>query len=220
MSKYKTILFLTFAIIPFIFVSCKSKEEKAAELIKSELSKTLYDIDSYEPIETTVSEAKLTAYNDSTCFSLAMLIAATTDLASDAMKEAESAREHMDIWGPPTYYSSSYSDRKYREYKDKAADKAQEALTYISLVKTFGVALEDSIKNLDDKKVIGWEAKHRFRCKTRGGQYSIGDYRYIISPDFKTVLFREDMDDDDYKNARDVIEAAQEGTFSKMDSNN
>ena len=34
-----------------------SKEEKAAQLINTEMSKTLYDFDSYEPIETKVTEA-------------------------------------------------------------------------------------------------------------------------------------------------------------------
>lgn len=209
--------FLLFVLFTVMFSSCKSNEEKAADLIKSELSKILYDFESYEPIETSVTEAKLTAYNDTTCFRMAMFIAYTMEKASKTMEESKEASERMDIWGAPSYYSSSYSDNQYYKYRDEAKQKASEALASYVIVKTLGHALEDSIKALDNSKVIGWEAKHRFRCKTKGGQNTIGDYRYIISPDFKTVIFREDLDDDDYSNARDVNKEAENGYFSKLD---
>ena len=59
----KKVLFLLVAIIAL--VGCKSKEEKAAEMIKKELFKTLYDFDSYQPIETKVDSAFYSAYTDS-----------------------------------------------------------------------------------------------------------------------------------------------------------
>ena len=214
--KIKASIFLL-VLFTVLLSSCKSNEEKAADLIKSELSKTLYDFESYEPIETTVTEAKNTAYNDSTCFSMAMVIAYSMEKASKAMDESKEASERMDIWGPPTYYSSSYSDKQYYKYRDEAKEKASEAMATYVIVKTLGTALEDSIKALDSSKVIGWEAKHRFRRKTKGGQNTIGDYRYIISPDFKTIIFCEDMDDDDYSHAREIIEEAEKGNFSKLD---
>ena len=46
----KSILVLATVIVAFTVTSCKSKEEKAEELIKQELSHVLYDIESYEPI--------------------------------------------------------------------------------------------------------------------------------------------------------------------------
>lgn len=211
--------FLIVALFTILFSSCESNEEKAANLIKSELSKTLYDFESYEPIETIVTEAYNTVYNDSTCFGLAMAIAFSMEKASKAMEESKKASERMDIWGPPSYYSSSYSDKKYYKYRDEAKEKASEAFAAYVFVKSLSSVLEDSIKALDDSKVIGWEAKHRFRCKTKGGQNTIGDFRYIISPDFKTIIFREDMDDDDYSQAREVIEEAEKGSFSKLDLN-
>lgn len=41
----------------FILSGCKSKEEKALEIIKNEMFKTLYDFESYQPIETKVDSA-------------------------------------------------------------------------------------------------------------------------------------------------------------------
>ena len=214
--KKSALLTLVLFIGIFALSSCKSKEDKAAELIKKELSKTLYDFNSYEPIETTVKEATSNAYNDTTCFRLAMVIAYTMDKASKAFDEAKDAQEHMEIWGAPTYYSSSYSDRQYYKYKDEAKDKYAEGMAAYVMVKALGSNLEDSIAALDKEKVLGWEVNHRFRCKTRGGQSTIGDYRYIIDKDFKTIIFQEDMDNNDYSKARDIIKEAIEGSFSKM----
>lgn len=55
MRLLKLISILSLSVLAF--ASCMSKEEKAAQLINTEMSKTLYDFDSYEPIETKVTEA-------------------------------------------------------------------------------------------------------------------------------------------------------------------
>lgn len=214
----KTHLILLLLALPLAFTSCKSNEDKANELVKNELSKTLYDFESYEPIETKVSEAYETAYNDTTCFRQALAISYIMGKTSIAFEEAEEAKEQAEIWGPPTYYSSSYSDSQYRKYRDKAKEKAEEGLKGYELFKTMGLALTDSIKLLDNKKIIGWEIKHRFRCKTKGGQNTIADYRYIVDHDFKMVYFCEDADDDVYKQARDILELAIKGDLINFDN--
>ena len=71
----RKVQFVIIGIVSIIMVSCQSKEEKAAEFIKNELSKTLYDFESYQPIETTVTEAKMTMYNDSVCWKKAAALA-------------------------------------------------------------------------------------------------------------------------------------------------
>lgn len=212
--KLKLLLLLLVSVV-LTMTSCKSKEEKAADLIKTELSKSLYDFASYEPIETTVTEAYQTAYNDSTCFNMAVVIAYGMKKTSDLLEEATDAKEHAEIWGPPTYYSSSYSDSQFRKYQSEMNDKREEALASIQIINTMGKALQDSIAKLDKSKVIGWDVKHRFRCKTRGGNASIGDYRYVLSPDFKSVLFYEDTDEEIYSTAREIIEMAINHKFDK-----
>lgn len=66
----KRILFLIF--ISFCLLGCKSKEEKAEELIKKSLFQSLYDFDSYSPIETIVKEAYEIPKNDSALFNIAV----------------------------------------------------------------------------------------------------------------------------------------------------
>lgn len=215
-NKLFTILLLSVLIIA---TGCKSNEEKASELIKTELSKTLYDFNSYDPIETTVTEAYQTALNDSSCYIQAAAVYYSMKIVNEAAEKAREAKEHMDIWGAPTYYSSSYSDQKYYKYRDEAKEQYEKVTAGLAVVKQMGVALEDSIKKLDDKKVIGWEVKHRFRCKTKGGHSTIGDYRYVIDKDFKKILVREDCDEDSYKEIRDIIETAEKNGFSEIDLN-
>ena len=103
----------------FLFAACKSKEEKAAELIRNELSKTLYDFDSYQPIETSVIEAKMNAFNDSSCWKKGAVLAYGMQKLLKYMDMYKDAKEHMEIWGKPTYYSSSYSDNRYYKYRDE-----------------------------------------------------------------------------------------------------
>lgn len=94
--KLTKFILLSF-LLSLCLSSCKSKEEKAADLIRTELSKTLYDFDSYEPIETKVSEAYLTADNDSTCMAMAMAIAYGMKQGEKYIEDAKEAQEHMDI---------------------------------------------------------------------------------------------------------------------------
>jgi hypothetical protein len=208
-----------YAIIAVIsllcFTACKSKEEKATELIKMELSKTLYDFGSYEPIETTITEAYNTVYNDSACFIKAMAVAYGAEQVSSALNQAKNASDNMAILGAPRYYSSEYSDHQYYKYKSEREDKLRVARTSLLLMKIISQSLEDTIPDFDGKKIIGWEVKHKFRCKTRGGIASIGDYRYIISSDFKNVLLQEDLDNRNCKTAHEILDYAVKGELTK-----
>lgn len=201
------------SLIVISFVSCQSKEEKAAELIKKELSKTLYDFDSYQPIETTVTEAKMTMYNDSACWNKARIVAYGMKEVKKYLDEAKDAEEHMEIWGEPSYYSSSYSDRQYYKYKAEFKENLDKAQLNLEACRSLVSELKEQILGLDTTKVTGWEVKHRFRCKTKGGNMTIGDYRYILDKNFKEVLLREDMDDDEDTLVRAALESALDGTF-------
>lgn len=200
-------------LLPLILVGCKSNEEKAAELIKNELSKTLYDFDSYSPIETIVTEAKQSAYTDTTYWHKANALLYTFNLTSEYIKKAEDAKEHMEIWGSPTRYSSSYSDEKYYKYKDEFKENMDKASVSYELVKVMAQTLKDTLQTIDDGKIIGWEVKHRFRCKTKGGHSTIGHYRYVMDKKFKEILICEDTDDEDFEKIRGLINSVIDGEF-------
>lgn len=193
--------------------SCQSKEEKAEEFIKNELSKTLYDFESYQPIETTVTEAKMTMFNDSACRSEAAVIDYGIKKAKEFLNDSKNAKEHMEIWGKPSYYSSSYSDNQYYKYKEEYEENFEKGKNAYELCKTLAAKLKKDIAKLDTAKVVGWEARHRFRCKTKGGNSTIANYRYIFDKDFKHVIVKEDLDDEDESRIRDVLISVVEGDF-------
>lgn len=207
--------YLTISLVAILLVSCQSKEEKAAEYIKNELSKTLYDFESYQPIETTVTEAKMTMYNDSACWEMAATLAYGMKTTTEYLEETKSAKEYMDIWGRPSYYSSSYSDNQYYKHKEEYEDYLEKAKNAYDICKSIAAELKKQIAKLDTAKVIGWEAKHRFRCKTKGGNSTIGDYRYVLDKDFKNTILQEDMDDDE-SSIRNVLKSVANGEFDEI----
>ena len=50
-------IFLILSIVPFLFGCVQTREQRGAEIAKSEMMKRLYDADSYEPIETQIDSA-------------------------------------------------------------------------------------------------------------------------------------------------------------------
>ena len=202
-----TMLFLSFGAL----TGCKSKEEKAAKLIKTELSKTLYDFDSYQPIETTVKEAKATPYNDSVCWAKAEVLAFSMEQYIEKVHEATNSMELAQIWGAPTYYSSSYSNQNYYKYLEEGRSAMSEANLNAMICNDIADSLTEIIHQLDTTSIVGWEVQHSFRCKTRGGSPEIAHYRYVVDIKFKKVLLREDSESENDKHTREAIETVVKG---------
>ena len=202
-----TLLILSLGLL----AGCKSKEEKAAELIKTELSKTLYDFDSYQPIETIVKEAKATPYNDSLCWAKAGVLAIGMEQYIEKANEATNSVERAQLWGAPTYYSSSYSDRNYYKYLEECRNAISEANLNAMLCNLIADSLANIIQQLDTTAIIGWEVQHSFRCKTRGGSPEIAHYRYVVDKKFKNVLLREDSESETDKHVRDALSMVVDG---------
>lgn len=200
MKRIVLFVILTFAFST-VFTGCKSKEDQAAELIKNELFKTLYDFDSYQPIETIVTEAKETPINNCWCWIDAKILWESLDRISEYL-------------GYVNFYKDMYEEYRKDWFFSKYADEKKESYyEYVSKYNTsvedcnkFANEILDSIAKFDEGKTIGWNVEHSFRCKTKGGQYSIAHYRYVISKDFKTIILREDKDDEDDKRTRHTIE--------------
>ena len=176
---------------------CSSNEDRANKLIKERMSKTLYDYESYDPIETTVKEAKASLYTDTACWRMGTVLYQCMKKALEYSKKADESKEHMEIWGPPTYYSSSYSDSKYRKYKSEYEDANTSFLASMLLSKTVSDTLKEMVSSLDETIIVGWEVIHKFRCKTKGGYATIGNYRFVMDKGFNQILLEEDLDSEE-----------------------
>ena len=158
-------ILLVLAIVSFS--ACKSNEQKAAALIKDYMFKNLFDYESYEPI-----------------LALALDSVEKEKEAEEHHEEYEDASRTMDIW------SGGWSSSSTREY-NKARKKAIEEL--IASVESTRASVRNlkQIKSMADtlsSGFIGWSAIHSFRCNTRGGSKTIGNYLFIFDKSFKTIL--------------------------------
>lgn len=195
---------LYIALSALIFVGCKSREEKAAELIKQDMFKTLYDFESYEPIETKIDSAFTSIYTDT----LALLYANGANIIFENMDNAkteyENARSTMEIWSDS--YTSLGRD-KFNEAKqvvDNYLPQIDKALNQIE--ETYA-----NIRNRNDKigrSFIGWQAKHKFRCKTKGGNFDIGNYLYVFDRNFSRIISVNDLDNKDTHQLSEIINDA------------
>ena len=208
------ILVLSTVILATAATSCKSKEEKAAELIKKELSYELYDFQSYEPITTVVTEAKDIPTNNEDCLIQARTANERCAAALEHVKDAKTALEFMNLWGPPTKCSSSYSNSKYYEYKDDYVNAMQIANVYIKHYNSAIDELDSLIKNTNPSETIGYNVEHSFRCRTKGGFWTIEHCKFLVDKDFETIIFMDEKGD-----AADLIESVQNGN-GKIDTLN
>ncbi len=146
-------------------------------------------------------------------YNKAIFALVTYNALQEAMEEANDAKKHMDIWGPPTYYSSSYSDSQYRKYKEIYNEKMATLDISYKILKECSAQLKDTLSVIDTTKVVGWEVLHRFRCKTKGGHSAIADYRYVFDKNLKNILISEDMDDEYSKTLRALMTSIQNGSL-------
>lgn len=198
----KNLLYLFTFIL--IFCSCgKSPEEKANELIKAELRKSLYKPDSYNPIETKLDSA-FAPYDDPVLFEKMMetvKIGAEIQGLDHDMKQAKST---MSIWSGP--YIDSYGRNEYNEAKEEydKANAEKEKLTEKGKKK-----LEEIVNLLkQERKFIGYLATHNYRADNNAGNTLIGNTVFIIDKEFKEILFRCEVEE--YNQMQQTIEELEE----------
>lgn len=200
--KKITLLFLSV----FILFGCQSKEEKAQELIKENMFKVLYDYSSYEPIELKVDSSFTSIYRDSSILSEAYIIKTCYERIDKCLEEIKDAQNTMEIW------SSGYSDtsrRKRKEATEKYNENLDNARFSLELVNSSQANIAKSI--IDFKPVFdGWKATHKFRCKTKGGNYDIGNYVYYFDVKMKEILDYDDIDSDNHKTIINIINEVSE----------
>lgn len=213
----KTVLFSTCILLCIITLnSCKSKEEKALEIIKNEMFKTLYDFESYEPIETKIDSSFSSLYTDTTVLRHGYTIAALLSQSDEYIEKIEDAKSTMEIWSD-SY--SSYSRNRYNEAKKEFDENLKKAMLVLDLVKLQSDTIRDIAKNYIPK-YNGWKVSHKFRCKTKGGTPTIGDYIYIFDKDMKYIIYKEDIDDKDLNKVKKLIKEAIENKDDDNIENN
>lgn len=205
-----TLLSFLALLLCLSFTQCKSKEDKANELIKDYMFKNLYDFDSYQPIETKIDSAFHTIYNDSSAIHYAFAILISEEKHAELKSDYEMLQSSIDIWCDGSYYSS-YSSNKCQECLDKAKHNLTEQFFWLSRMDNYRDSLFVLSENLN-KEFVGWQVTHDFRCKTKGGNPDIGHYIFTMDKDLKTILSMQDTKDKDTEKVASIIKETLEMT--------
>ena len=200
MVMKRIVLFL----IPTLFLlySCKSREDKALELIDQQMFQTLYDYDSYQPVETKVDSAFTSPYYSDSILALVMIYDEYQKRADDYKDKADDAQSTMEIW-EDSY--SSYARTRYREARTKWIDNTISSITEHKKALTAILMASEAIRDFKPE-YYGWAVYHKYRCKSKGGNALLCEAIYIVDNDIKSIIKTIDIDDDDYKKAKKHID--------------
>lgn len=185
---------ITAILFPFTVFSCQSNESKAEALIFEQVKKTKH-IENYEPISTTVKEAKQTPFNDSITCDLASKIVITARIAQEALENASGVEE-------------------YNPQGLGAMDTMMIALNF--KMNELVDSINYRIAQLDTNKVIGYEIYQYAQGKLKNGTKSEAHLRVITDTKFSKILIFDETTSSDYMRCKNIIQAAIERKLEKV----
>lgn len=198
-------LFLLFFCSVISLATCKSKEDKALALIDRHMFKNLYYYTSYEPVETIVDSAFTSIYRDTVIRTEAVRYAAALAVADECLANSKRAIEAGKIYSGHYYFEEIFDGYK-KESQDLLNQSKQAMQAAFSADSTIN-AIASNYPN----DFIGWEVRHRFRSKNRDGDYTLGDYVFIIDKEFSSILDNWDMDNEREKEVISYIDKSLSG---------
>ncbi len=184
--------------------ACSSKEDNAAETINQNMFKILYDYKSYEPIETKFDSLKKDKYGDTLIFSKVMMIKLAMEDFDKVKEEFEKARETAEIYRP-TYSPLSFSSKKYIDAQETMSKCYEEMNGYITKMDSLSTIVR-ALEKRCDGQFYGWLVTHKFRCKTKGGNPTIGTYYYFMDKNCRNIYCWFGEDDFSIENYKSLVD--------------
>lgn len=218
MKQFSLFSLLLAAAMSFTVLSCTSREEKVAETIKNEMFKTLYDFESYQPIETKIDTLKCDRYGDTLIYDKFLLACVMLDKLKEVQKEFDSQKEIAELY-TPTYYSSTYNDKKFEDARTKMGEAIDQMESYLKAINSMQSEIRALAKQCDGKQ-YGWLVTHKYRCKTKGGNPTISTEYYFMDNDCERIIRSFDKDDmtlEYYKSGVDSMLEESEDDDNKKD---
>jgi len=196
---------ICFLMLVVLFFGCSTKEEKIENLIKDYVFKNLYDISSYEPIETKIDSAYYNVYIDSTTLHYAYLLNENIKKVHEYVEKGNRLQKELDF--ELSWINISPSSKKKAEALliDIRAN-VDSVKKYNPRLKEFQELIKERSTKLPTKEFIGWLAQHKFRCKTKGGNYDIGNYIFVVDKDIEKIMYQFDNDDNELAEIAKLID--------------
>lgn len=211
----KRLYFLLFCMIALM--SCQSPGKKAEKLIKAYMFKSLYDYNSYEATETKIDSCYNSIFYDTEAQLAALAAKESIEEAQEYKEDLEDAEYEMNLWYD-NRYMTHYGKSRYKSAKEDYNEARKRLLE--AQISSNENLLQIKQKSIDyNTDFIGWEVMHSFRCNTRGGDPSLGNYTFIINKDFTEIINVIDKDDQSTMEATIIIATAMSLTVEDLESN-
>ena len=202
----KKLLYLV--IIALALTACTSKERKAEILIKEKMLKTLYNAESYDPVETVVDSA-FTPFDDPKFYEKTLAIAEIGWEMERYESEAKSAERQIALYQDLLRISYSNSNKLSL---NQAQEEYDNILAKKSEAEEKAKDLAEQLKaDLQQKPLfIGFKSRHRYRAKDNEGNTFMGEAKFLFDKDITQIVCVWDMDGYEYKQVQDLYKYIQE----------
>lgn len=206
----KKLVFILFSVL--VLTGCKSKEERAEEAVEAYVKSLMFNEFSYYPIETQVSEAYVSAYNDTTIIKEIKTVIPLEKELQQYNSQLETIIKKINL-PVQEYYGKLYLGAKFYDW-----NRTPELLKYkvkvdalCDTIASINQQIQDNSRHIHfypllEKESIGWNVIHRFGGKNQSGYDNTGIVYCVFDKDFKNILFYQDLTDPEYLQVKDYIE--------------
>lgn len=182
---FSFIKFSTFTIYMTMVVACSSKDQKIADIIKIAVTQTLYNPDSYQPIETRIDSLIHNRYGDTLAFDNVMKAFEAKENFDNASvgfyEKRDIIRSLLDSSNPSSHLS------EIQEEKAKLDKYLMVMDSNVTLIKSLSKELQENENNYDNK-LSGWRVTHTFSYKAKDGDSKNCTYVFFMDETFSRVI--------------------------------
>ena len=196
----KKILFAITCLVLLASCSVKTNEEKARELIESDVKANLIKPESYEFAQIKLDSCFSDSQYNPEAIAFAMNVAKLYKEYKEYASEAERAESSMTIYAPSYGYQSAHDKQQQKKYKaemEKAQRKAADTKAQIIQLYNDNKDLIAGMESGGNHEFIAWAVTFGYRAETAGGLKIMGGALYYLNKDMTEIIQR--FTDDDMK---------------------
>lgn len=207
---FSFIKFSTFTIYMTMVVACSSKDQKIADIIKIAVTQTLYNPDSYQPIETRIDSLIHNRYGDTLAFDNVMKAFEAKENFDNASvgfyEKRDIIRSLLDSSNPSSHLS------EIQEEKAKLDKYLMVMDSNVTLIKSLSKELQENENNYDNK-LSGWRVTHTFSYKAKDGDSKNCTYVFFMDETFSRVIRYLDEDNITYDSYVEAVDKLLKNEF-------
>lgn len=209
----KKIAFAIFAVSG-LFVSCQTSiEDRAADLIKESVCKSLYQPESYESVEIQLDSA-FAPYDLPEFYDAWLKIPEIYKDYTLAQNKVEVEKSIIPV--SPVSFGSRSNKYESEAYENALKSLEFETKRFQKAFKNIGAIVER------DSVFVGYKAQHKYRAKDDSGKTFFGEELFFFNKEMNQIVAKYDMKDEKFiamkktqEMLKDVIELMVEAEEGK-----